>query len=149
MPLRVLVDICHQITQISFGGNFNPAERMLKQAACSFIGFVYGLGVRVEQVADLLARVLGQERAGKLVQGEPTLLFFDCPDAHECVEVVAQETIRVRISDRLDIVRVPLQKERIIPLFKKNGAAVDSSAKDVIVVAVLQRYRFGHDEPPS
>jgi hypothetical protein len=57
MFLRVLMDVGHQLNEVSIRRNFNAPEGVLEETSSASVGFVNCLGVGVEKIAELLAGV--------------------------------------------------------------------------------------------
>ena len=130
--LRIAMDVPNQGAEAPLRGHVDPSEALLKKAARPAIGFVDGFGVAVEEVRELLGRVLRRIQR----------LFVVGLDAHEQVEVVFHQAVRERLGDGLDVLGILIQEVALI--FRFEEKILDAPVVDVVVMAGVERREMVH-----
>ena len=121
-------------------GNQNPSKWVLEQAACATIGIVDRFCVGVEQISELLAWGC----CFKMFRSLQDFYLLHSFNAHQEMEVIAQQAVRIRVCNTCDVPGVELQEVRIIALFYEDVFPVVAAVVDVVVTSVLKGCWFSH-----
>jgi len=158
--LWVLVDVCDQLSKVGIRGYWDATEWVLKETAGTLIGFVDRFGIGVEQIAELLAGVLGLEDSGaprdpwglgdpKGLNGLIGALLFQRLDANQEVKVVSQQAIGIGMGNGLDVPAIEVQELVVVAFLDEDVFPVVATIVDVIVLTVLERGSTAHCVSPS
>jgi len=134
------MDISNQMHKMRIAGNLNPSKRVLEQAASASIGIVDSFCVGVEQISELLAWGCSFYRFSSLQDFYLINSFY----AHQEMEVIAQQAVRIRIGNACDVPGVELQEVSVVAYFFKDVFPVVAAVVDVVVTAVLKGCWFRH-----
>lgn len=124
MFLGVVVDIDHQVEQVSVRFDGNSPEGVFEQAACAAIGIIEGLGIAVEEgtqdVSGFLILQFGWD-------------FRQAFDTEQNVKMIAHLAVGEGVGDWGDYFCIPGQKEMVIPLFSEDVLAIVAAVVDVVI----------------
>jgi hypothetical protein len=128
MALGILVNICHQDSEIGIGIDRLAFEVFFEEAAGAVIGFVDGLGVSTKECGKLLSQAL---IGTPFLRGMEflTLAIFD---PQQEVKMIRHQTVGKCICDYRNILLVQLHEIRIITFFEEDGFPIIAPIVDVI-----------------
>lgn len=133
----VAVDVGDQGGEVTVTVHQFSAERFFKQASCSLVGFVECFCTGAEKVGEGPAWI-GMAIGLPVLKGLADLLaLFVISDPHQQMKMVAHQTMGIRFSNWLNVVRLQFQEIRIVALFPEQRFAVVAAVVDMIVLAVL------------
>ena len=127
MVLRIAMDVNYQLTEVSRRANLDPTKGALKQSTGTRISPVKGLGIGTEQIG----------KSAAWIQSKSTQRLFIF-DAHQQVEVIAQQAVGERVDNRRNMIRIQLHEVPVIPRFPEDVFTVVATAEDVVGLACQQ-----------